>query len=505
MAKGKYSLKINGIEPLPAEKELVIKQGRHPLLEVKTVIPLDIKIGGTYNSLIITGPNTGGKTVTLKTVGLFCLMYQSGLHVPAKYGTRLPIYDYIYADIGDEQSIEQSLSTFSSHMTNLVNILDKAGSESLVLLDELGAGTDPVEGAALAMSILQQLYQKRVMTLATTHYSELKHYALSKEGFQNASVEFDVNTLKPTYRLLIGVPGKSNAFEISRILGLNDAIIEKARGYLDTTNIEFEEILEKINFNLSEAERDRNEAIQLRLEAEKIKTKLDTRQEKLDESRNKVLRAAKEEAKKILADTKKQSEELIKELRGMKSANKETNKRIEEMRGEIREGMKSASEVAKLEKRYDHPKSVKTGDTVKILNLDASGDVLTDSDKDGNFYVQAGIMKVKVNVKDVIVDQSRRKQEEKIIRSYTQSKKMDISSEVDLRGMNLEEAMMATDKYLDDAFMAGLKQVQIIHGKGTGVLRKGMQEYLKRHKHVTSQRDGTYREGGIGVTVVELN
>ncbi len=507
LAKGKYSLEISGISPeISKDKFLKIKSGRHPLLDSKSVVPLDIEIGKGYKSLIITGPNTGGKTVTLKTVGLFALMFQSGFHIPAKFGSSMPVFNNIYADIGDEQSIEQSLSTFSSHMTNIVNIIDKADDDSLVLLDELGAGTDPVEGAALAMAILQKFYKKDVMTLSTTHYSELKHYALSRDGFQNASVEFNVETLNPTYRLIIGIPGKSNAFEISRKLGLNEEVIEKAREFVEHTNIEFEDILEKINKNLSEAENDRDEAIRLKIESQKIKEKWDKKNEKLEESRNKVLKQAKDEAKKILMDSKKETEAIIKELRGMNISSKEDNKRIEDMRNQLKGRLSEVSEVDSLKDKHkgQHPKNVSIGDRVKILSLDSDGEVLSKQDKDGNFYVQAGIMKVKVNLSDVILIKTKKNVEATIAKSYSANKKFSIDPEVDLRGMDLEEARMTVDKYIDDAFMAGLDKVQIIHGKGTGVLRKGIKELLKSNRHVKSQRDGIYGEGGMGVTVVEL-
>ena len=466
----------------------------------------DIEIGKGYQSLIITGPNTGGKTVTLKTVGLLALMFQSGFHIPAKYGTVMPVFDHVYADIGDEQSIEQSLSTFSSHMTNIVRVIDQANHNSLILLDELGAGTDPIEGAALAMALLQRFNEQKAMTLSTTHYSELKHYALSREGFQNASVEFNVETLNPTYRLIIGIPGKSNAFEISRKLGLKEDVINKAKDFVDHSNIEFEDILDKINKNLSEAENERNEAIKLKIESQRIKEKWDLKNEKLEEQRNKVLKQAKEEAKKMLLDAKKETEEIIKELRGMQVNKKEDNQRIEQMRNQLKNQMSGVSELGlnRETEKHQHPLSVSVGDQVKILSLDSNGEVLSKSDKDGNFYVQAGIMKVKVNLNDVISSKSKKKNDERIEKSYSSSKRISIDSEIDLRGMDFEEAWMTVDKYIDDAFMAGLEKVQIIHGKGTGVLRKGIKEYLKTNRHVKSQRDGEYREGGIGVTIVEL-
>ncbi len=506
LAKGKYTLEISAIQPTLSEKgRLKIVKGRHPLLDPSAVVPLDIAIGENYQSLIVTGPNTGGKTVTLKTVGLLSLMYQSGLHVPARYGTVFPIFDKVYADIGDEQSIEQSLSTFSGHMTNIVKIMDQATGDSLVLLDELGAGTDPLEGAALAMALLDSFYHKGAMTLATTHYSELKNYALSTEGFENASVEFDLKTLAPTYRLIIGIPGKSNAFEISKKLGLEETIVSKAKDLLEHHSIEFEEILEKITRNLRESEEERTAAMALKIEAQKLSEKLNRRSQDLDEKRDKVVRQAREEAKIILTRAKRESEEVIKELRGITISSKEDNQRIEALRNRLKDEIGASSQV-KLRREDDSEplKSVRLGQTVRILSLDTTGEVMSPVDKKGEVTVQAGIMSMKVPLADLRQSFEKEKKEQFLKRQYTATAALETGREIDLRGMNLDEAVMAVDKYLDDAYMARLEEVQIIHGKGTGVLRQGMKDFLRNHRHVKSQRDGKYNEGGIGVTVVVL-
>ncbi|OPL09265.1 MAG: recombination and DNA strand exchange inhibitor protein [delta proteobacterium ML8_F1] len=506
LAKGRYTLEISGIQPACSESRVLrIVKGRHPLLDPGTVVPLDIAMGETYQSLIITGPNTGGKTVTLKTVGLLSLMFQSGLHVPAKHGTQFPIFDRVYADIGDEQSIEQSLSTFSGHMTNIVKIIKKATRDSLVLLDELGAGTDPLEGAALAMALLSRFYQQGAMTLATTHYSELKNYALTTAGFENASVEFDITTLAPTYRLIIGIPGKSNAFEISKKLGLEEAIVEKAKDLLEHHSIEFEEILEKISKNLQESEKERTRAMALKIEAEKLAEKLNRKSQELDQRREKVVGQAKEEAKIILARAKKESEGIIKELRGITIASKEDNQRIEALRSRLRDEIETTARRLGPQEDESAPlKTVKVGQTVRILSLETTGEVIAPVDRKGEVTVQAGVMTMKVPLEDLRQSFEKEKKEQSLKRQYTAAAALDIQREIDLRGMNLDEALMTVDKYLDDAYMAKLKEIQIIHGKGTGVLRQGIREFLKGHRHVKSQRDGKYNEGGIGVTVVEL-
>ncbi|SHH24422.1 endonuclease MutS2 [Tepidibacter thalassicus] len=511
-AKGKLSISMSAIEPkINSEKYLSIKNGRHPLLDPKSVVPTNIWIGKEFNTLVITGPNTGGKTVTLKTVGLFCLMTQSGLHIPADFGTTMCVFDNVFSDIGDEQSIEQSLSTFSSHMTNIVDILGSVTENSLVLFDELGAGTDPVEGAALAMAILDNLYNLGVLTIATTHYSELKHYALTKKGVENAAVEFNIETLSPTYNLLIGVPGKSNAFEISKRLGLDDYIIEKAKEFINSENIEFEDLLQSIEKNRIKAIEEKEEAKRLKEEAKKLKEEYERKNEKLSIQREKIINEAKREALKIMRNSKEEADRLIKELRKLEKQgySSEKNRKIENIRREINESMGSLQgsvkniilpKIAKKE-----IKDLKPGDEVKVVTLNQQGSVLSVDNDKKEAQVQIGIMKmnlpfaslekIKSNKKDILKSGAG-----KILKKKASS----IKSEIDLRGMNLEEAMVEVDKYLDDAYLAGIPKATIIHGIGTGVLKAGIKEMLKKHRHIKSYRDGVYGEGGAGVTIVEF-
>ncbi|SDZ29619.1 DNA mismatch repair protein MutS2 [Proteiniborus ethanoligenes] len=510
-AKGKLSLNMKGIKPeLNGKGYINIKKGRHPLLNVDKVVPTDIYIGDKFNTLVITGPNTGGKTVTLKTLGLFTLMVQSGLQIPVEYGTKMAVFKNVFADIGDEQSIEQSLSTFSSHMTNIVDILKNVEDNSLVLFDELGAGTDPTEGAALAMAILNHLHRIDVRTVATTHYSELKVYALTTEGVENASVEFDVETLSPTYRLLIGVPGKSNAFEISKRLGLNDYIIQSAKELVSKENIEFEDILANIERDRRESEHNKEETQRLKEEIQKLKSELLEKKEKLENMRDETIRQAKREARKILKDAKEESESIINEIRNISTEiEKEKNKRLQEARDKIRTNLESIegdlSENIIVKKNTKPPKNLKPGENVILLGLNQEGIVLNQPDESGNVMVQVGIMKISVHISTL----SRARKEEKIeskvaVKSIVRTKASNIKNELDLRGKNLDEAMLDVDKYLDDAYIAGLKTVYIIHGKGTGILREGIGQLLRGHKHVKSYRLGNYGEGGTGVTVVEI-
>ena len=510
-AKGKLSLNMKGIKPeLNGKGYINIKKGRHPLLNVDKVVPTDIYIGDKFNTLVITGPNTGGKTVTLKTLGLFTLMVQSGLQIPVEYGTKMAVFKNVFADIGDEQSIEQSLSTFSSHMTNIVDILKNVEDNSLVLFDELGAGTDPTEGAALAMAILNHLHRIDVRTVATTHYSELKVYALTTEGVENASVEFDVETLSPTYRLLIGVPGKSNAFEISKRLGLNDYIIQSAKELVSKENIEFEDILANIERDRRESEHNKEETQRLKEEIQKLKSELLEKKEKLENIRDETIRQAKREARKILKDAKEESESIINEIRNISTEiEKEKNKRLQEARDKIRTNLESIegdlSENIIVKKNTKPPKNLKPGENVILLGLNQEGIVLNQPDESGNVMVQVGIMKISVHISTL----SRARKEEKIeskvaVKSIVRTKASNIKNELDLRGKNLDEAMLDVDKYLDDAYIAGLKTVYIIHGKGTGILREGIGQLLRGHKHVKSYRLGNYGEGGTGVTVVEI-
>lgn len=510
-AKGKLALDMDGIKPIINNSGYVnIKGARHPLLKVDNVVPINITFGKDFNTLVITGPNTGGKTVTLKTVGLLTLMAQSGLHIPAEYDSQVSVFDNIFADIGDEQSIEQSLSTFSSHMTNIVSILEKVDQNSLVLLDELGAGTDPTEGAALAMSILDYLHGMDVRTIATTHYSELKVYALTKEGIENASVEFDVKTLSPTYRLLIGVPGKSNAFLISKRLGLNDYIIDYAKTLISKENVEFEDVLQAIDRDRRIVEEHKLEAEKLKSEIESLKEELTSEKEIVEKKKEDIIQKAKEEARSILRLAKKESDEIVTELREISiEIEKDKNKKIQESQDRLKSSLDEVErDLAKnlLEvKSNKPPKNLKVGETVKIINLDQQGTVLSEPDENGNVYVQVGIMKVNVHVNTLKrVKESENKEMHISTKSIIKSKTQNVKNELDLRGKTLDEALLDLDKYLDDVYIAGLKQSYIIHGKGTGVLREGIRSLLKTHRHVKSFRLGQYGEGGSGVTVVEL-
>lgn len=510
-AKAKLSLDMRATKPiLNAEGYTNIKKARHPLLKSNEVVPINIYLGKDFNTLVITGPNTGGKTVTLKTVGLLTLMAQSGLQIPADFNSHVGVFEDVFADIGDEQSIEQSLSTFSSHMTNIVDILTSLTDNSLVLFDELGAGTDPVEGAALAMAILTYLHGRNIRTVATTHYSELKVYALTTPGVENASVEFNVETLSPTYKLLIGVPGKSNAFEISKRLGLQDFIIDSAKALISKENIEFEDVLATIERDRRISHQDREEAQRLKLEVEKLKEELENKKLKVEKMKDDIIRQAKKEAKEILKGAKDESEEIIKNLQNISNEiEKEKNKKIQEEKDRLRqklsdvEGQLSEGLVVKTNKKP--PKDLKVGETVNVLTFNQNGTVMTKPDNDGNVMVQLGIMKVNVHISSLQRVRGA-EQADTIAKSKTimKNKSMNISNEIDLRGSNLEEALLDTDKYLDDAYIAGLKQIHIIHGKGTGVLREGINQLLKRHKHVKAHRLGNYGEGGNGVTVVEL-
>jgi len=512
-AKAKLSLDLKCVCPkLNREKRINIKKGRHPLLDSKTVVPIDLWIGERFTTLVITGPNTGGKTVTLKTVGLFTLMVQSGLHVPAAEGTEMSVFDNVFADIGDEQSIEQSLSTFSSHMRNIVEILSRADDMSLVLFDELGAGTDPTEGAALAMSILENLHGRGAITIATTHYSELKVYALTTDGVENACCEFDVETLRPTYRLLIGVPGKSNAFAISKRLGLSDDILDRAREFLSGEEIQFEDVLMTIERNRRESEQERLQAESLRLEIEKLKKELEEQKYKLSSQREKLLREAREEARRILLDARKDAGDILEEMKQAAKLQDEKERRraAEEakakLRGSIGKIEESLAEGLFRRKGFvKPPENLKPGDSVLILDLNQKGTVITPPDKDGEALVQAGIMKINVHVTNLkLIDEQSYEIQRTGSSSIGVSKAMNISPRTDIRGMNVEEAIIILGKYLDDAALAGLSEVTIVHGKGTGALRSGVHQYLKTNHHVKSFRLGQYGEGEAGVTIVTL-
>ena len=507
-AKANLSRSYSGTEPLFNENGYInIKKGRHPLLDKKKVVPIDISIGKDYRLLIVTGPNTGGKTVSLKTVGLLTLMGQAGLHIPAFDHSELSVYEDVFADIGDEQSIEQSLSTFSSHMTNIVKILDKITNNSLVLLDELGAGTDPTEGAALAISIIQYLHKIGVRTLVTTHYSELKLFALSTEGVENASCEFDVQTLRPTYRLLIGVPGKSNAFAISQRLGLPEFLIEDAKEVLSHEDVKFEDVITDLEINRKSLEIEKEKAEEYRKEAERLRVEAQKKREKLNSQREKIIRKANEEARILISDAKDEADKVLKEIRKLQRIG--NTKAIEEKRQSLKDKMsKVESKLSKNEKKnYNVPEKLVIGDKVKVHSLNQSGVVATLPDKNGNVTVKTGIMKVTVNIKDLSLDQSDSvimATPKRFASSIKRKKASNVSAEIDLRGCLADEAIDLVDKYLDDAYLAGVSPVTIIHGKGTGALRKAVHTFLKTNAHVKSFRLGQYGEGESGVTVVEL-
>ena len=509
-AKGKLALDMKATQPVLNDNGFInIRKARHPLLTGK-VVPIDVYLGGDFNTLIITGPNTGGKTVTLKTVGLLTLMGQSGLHIPADFNSQLAVFDQVFADIGDEQSIEQSLSTFSSHMTNIVQIFSELVSNSLVLFDELGAGTDPVEGAALAMAILDQLKMRNIRTLATTHYSQLKLYALTTDNVRNASVEFDVETLSPTYKLLIGVPGKSNAFEISKRLGLPDYIIDQSRELVSQENIQFEDVLQAMDRDRRMAEDNKLEAERIRKEIESLRSEIERERRKLEENREKIIQKAKEDALHIVRSAKESSDLLAGELRELAAElDKEKARRLQEAQDMIREELKSRESAAgngiKEVISNKPPKNLLAGESVEVLTLNQKGVVLTPPDDKENVEVQIGIMKVTVKLATLRrCKEDQTTSSQKGGRSTMSAKSRTIKTELDLRGKNIEEGILEVDKYLDDAYVSGLKEVFIIHGKGTGALREGIKQYMKTHKHVRTMRAGKYGEGGDGVTIVEI-
>ncbi|UZW15920.1 endonuclease MutS2 [Clostridium pasteurianum] len=510
-AKAKYASRINAINPAVNDNGIIdIVQGRHPLINPEKVVAMDVYLGRDFTSLVVTGPNTGGKTVTLKTVGLLELMAMSGILIPARENSTVSFFKEVFADIGDEQSIEQSLSTFSSHMTNIVNIMGKADSNSLVLFDELGAGTDPTEGAALAVAILENLRERNTKLAATTHYSELKAYALKTEGVENASVEFDVETLKPTYRLLIGIPGKSNAFEISKRLGLPDYIIDEARKGISSDTLKFEDLIQTLQEKSIKAEENARRSEMLKNEAEKIKEKYEEKLYSLNSSREKALNEGRREAKNIIAEAKEEADRILKNIRELERMgySSGTRAKLEEERKKLKENLENAEESA-LKNSQNHKglNRVKEGEEVYIPSLNMKGIVLSQPDSKGEVQIQAGIMKINVKLKDLSKGKentSINKELKKIRKREAKLNLRQVASSIDLRGMDGEEAMYNVDKYLDEAYLAGLNSVTIIHGKGTGVLRNVISDMLKRHKHIKSYRLGNYGEGGAGVTVVEL-
>ena len=512
-AKGSLAIDMNASLPLfNTEGRIHIREGRHPLLDKRSVVPITLTLGDTFDLLIVTGPNTGGKTVSLKTVGLFTLMGQAGLHIPALDRSELAVFTEVYADIGDEQSIEQSLSTFSSHMTNIVSFLKKVDDQSLVLFDELGAGTDPTEGAALAISILNHLHMRGIRTMATTHYSELKVYALSTPGVENASCEFDVETLRPTYHLLIGIPGKSNAFAIAGKLGLPDFIIEDAKTRLTEQDESFEDILTDLETSRRTIEKEQETIASYKREIERLKQETQKKQEKLEEQRDRILREANEKAHAILAEAKETADETMRNFHKFGKANISAAE-MERERERIRKKMESTrsgmmKEPAKPKKEYK-PSDFKLGESVKVLSMNINGTVASLPDSKGNLTVQMGILRSQVNISDLEIIDETPAYLKKTTRAggkgkIKMSKSLSVSTEINLLGKTVDEAVAELDKYLDDASLAHLSSVRIVHGKGTGALRKGIHQYLRRQKHVRSFRLGEFGEGDAGVTIAEL-
>jgi DNA mismatch repair protein MutS2 len=490
---------------LNEEGRVRIVRGRHPLIAKDRVVPVDIWLGETFRTLIITGPNTGGKTVTLKTVGLFSLMAMSGMFIPAQEGTELSTFDSVFADIGDEQSIEQSLSTFSSHMTNTVRILSEADGRSLVLLDELGAGTDPVEGAALAQAILESLYERSTLTVATTHYSEIKAFALMHAGMQNASMEFDVDRLCPTYRLFIGIPGKSNAFEISRRLGLTDAVISRAQDFLQKKDVAFETVLSEAEQARRTAENDKEAIYKTRIETEKIKTELEKEKKKLEDEKTLLRQKAREDARRMVQETRQDMEKLIAGLRSIENIDhKQLERAVQASRDTMRKTEERLYEQAvQRDTAGDAPAQVHPGERVKLITLGQEATVLKPADAKGEVLVQAGVMKLSIPLNDIRpVEQKKKPQPTSAKVSIAQDRGSALS--IDLRGSMVDDACLELDRFIDNALITGVHEFYVVHGKGTGALRIGVQQYLKNHPRVKTYRIGAYGEGDAGVTVVTL-
>lgn len=512
-AKAKFARSYNGSQPIFNENGIIdIKQGRHPLLEKHSVVPVDIRLGEEYNLLIVTGPNTGGKTVSLKTLGLFTLMGQSGLHIPALEGSRLSVFDDVFADIGDEQSIEQSLSTFSSHMSNIVYIVNHAKENTLCLFDELGGGTDPVEGAALAIAILNHLKEMGARCMATTHYSELKTYALSTDGVENASCEFDVVTLMPTYKLMIGIPGKSNAFAISKKLGLPDYIIDAAKTNVDSDSIDMESLIADLEKSKNAIEEDERAIEQYKHEVEELKQSLKEKEKNLNEKKADILAKAREEASDIIEEAKELADKTIRDYNKWRNnPDKADMKLMEEKRGKLRDKLKSYDDGKKdRPTRTSHHKSkdFHIGDTVLVISMDARGTITSLPDANGVAGVKMGILNSRLPISDLIIIPDAEPKNEYTKRTGGKSpvagKAMFISPEINVMGKTVDEAVSEIDKYLDDAALSHLEKVTIIHGKGTGALRNGIHQFLKKHPLVKSFRSGEYGEGEYGVTIVEL-
>lgn len=518
-ARAQLSRSYNGTEPdFNTDGRINIKKGRHPLLDPKKVVPVDIRLGDDFSLLVISGPNTGGKTVSLKTVGLFTLLGQAGLHIPAFDHSELSVFTEVYADIGDEQSIEQSLSTFSSHMTNIVSFWEQADEHSLVLFDELGAGTDPTEGAALAIAILSNLHRRGIRTIATTHYSELKVFALSTPGVQNGSCEFNVETLRPTYRLLIGVPGKSNAFAISQKLGLPDYVIEEAKGHISQEDESFEDVISDLEESRATIEKEQEEINRYKQEIENLKQRLERKEDRLEANREAILQKAREEAQTILREAKEFADESIRKYNKL-GKESDASRKMEQERTKLREKMSGLEKnmgvkAAKKPQKELTAKDLRIGDRVKVLSMNLTGTVSTLPDARGNLFVQMGILRSQVKLSDLekLPDEPSPYSSKtsngfgsrsggskvKMAKSYS------ISAEINLIGRTTDEAIAELDKYLDDAYIAHLSPVRIVHGKGSGALRKAVHQYLRRQKHVASYRLGEFGEGDAGVTIVDF-
>ena len=512
-ARGALALTMRASRPiLNEEGRIRIREGRHPLLDQKKVVPITVSLGDEFSLLIITGPNTGGKTVSLKTVGLLTLMGQAGLHIPAGDRSEIAVFRQVYADIGDEQSIEQSLSTFSSHMTNIVSFLKKVDDRSLVLFDELGAGTDPTQGAAIAIAILSHLHKPNIRTMATTHYSELKIYALSTPGVENACCEFDVESLRPTYRLLIGIPGKSNAFAISGKLGLPGYIIDDAKKRLSEQDVSFEDLLSDLEASRRTIEKEQAEIAAYKKEAETLKRQAVQKQEKLEEQRDRIIREANEKANAILREAKEVADETLRNFHKFGKENisaAEMEKERERLRKKIKDTSASASLKTNKPKKTYKPSDFKLGESVKVLSMNLTGTIGSLPDARGNVTVQMGILRSQVNISDLeIIEEVSPYAPKRMNRTakskIKMSKSLSVSPEINLLGKTVDEAVAELDKYLDDALLSHLNSVRVVHGKGTGALRKGIHEYLRRQKHVKSYRLAEFGEGDAGVTIVEL-
>lgn len=512
-ARGSLALQMNATRPLfNNERYIHIREGRHPLLDKRTVVPISLSLGKEFDLLIVTGPNTGGKTVSLKTLGLFTCMGQSGLHIPALDRSELAVFTSIYADIGDEQSIEQSLSTFSSHMTNIVSFLQDVDEHSLVLFDELGAGTDPTEGAALAIAILSHLHERGIRTMATTHYSELKIFALSTKGVENACCEFDIETLRPTYHLLLGIPGKSNAFAISGKLGLPQHIIENAKEHLSEQDQSFEDVLADLEISRKTIEKEQAEIATYKQEIEALKKQFNQKQERLEEQKARILADAKEQANKILREAKEVADETIKQFHKFGKENISAAE-LEKERERIRKKMHQTQSNSKIElrkpKKQHKASDFRLGESVKVHSMSLTGTVSSLPDAKGNLYVQMGILRSQVHMSDLeIIEEpmtlTAKQRKNTSSGKIKMGKSLSISPELNLLGKTVDEALAELDKYLDDAYLAHLSPVRIVHGKGTGALRQGVHNYLKRQKHVKSYRLGAFGEGDAGVTIVEF-